>query len=318
MLYSLYGYFQSMSQGSKKAYFELITGSVLFGLLGVFVEYLKDVPTGPMIFYKQFFGLVSLLIFIVLTGKLSQIVPRRKKKYILLLGFINTCTIFSYFTCIKYTSFSVAILMLYTAPMYVTLLSPLVLKEKITRKGVVALILSLTGLLFIVNIGNVVTGISLGINGNNGYLIGIAAGILSGLSFGSEIVTIRYIKDDYSSVALLFWYTFIGVILLIPLSGGVPQPVIIDNMPMLIFFGIINTAIAALLYVSGISQIEAQKGSILALLEPVSGIFFDYTIVHTPLLMNTIIGCVFILFGAYIAVMEKSPKIFGKYFKIQV
>ncbi|MDK2947896.1 MAG: hypothetical protein PWQ63_1056 [Methanolobus sp.] len=307
-----------MSQGSKKAYFELITGSVLFGLLGVFVEYLKDVPTGPMIFYKQFFGLVSLLIFIVLTGKLSQIVPRRKKKYILLLGFINTCTIFSYFTCIKYTSFSVAILMLYTAPMYVTLLSPLVLKEKITRKGVVALILSLTGLLFIVNIGNVVTGISLGINGNNGYLIGIAAGILSGLSFGSEIVTIRYIKDDYSSVALLFWYTFIGVILLIPLSGGVPQPVIIDNMPMLIFFGIINTAMAALLYVSGISQIEAQKGSILALLEPVSGIFFDYTIVHTPLLMNTIIGCVFILFGAYIAVMEKSPKIFGKYFKIQV
>jgi drug/metabolite transporter (DMT)-like permease len=307
-----------MSQGSKKAYFELITGSVLFGLLGVFVEYLKDVPTGPMIFYKQFFGLVSLLIFIVLTGKLSQIVPRRKKKYILLLGFINTCTIFSYFTCIKYTSFSVAILMLYTAPMYVTLLSPLVLKEKITRKGVVALILSLTGLLFIVNIGNVVTGISLGINGNNGYLIGIAAGILSGLSFGSEIVTIRYIKDDYSSVALLFWYTFIGVILLIPLSGGVPQPVIIDNMPMLIFFGIINTAMAALLYVSGISQIEAQKGSILALLEPVSGIFFDYTIVHTPLLMNTIIGCVFILFGAYIAVMEKSPKIFGKYFKMQV
>ena len=318
MLYSLSGYFQSMSQGSKKAYFELITGSVMFGLLGVFVDYLKAVPTGPMVFYKQLFGLLSLLIFIVLTGKLSQIVPRRKKKYLLLLGLINTFTIFSYFTCIKYTSFSVAILMLYTAPMYVTILSPLVLKEKITRKGVVALILSLTGLLFIVDIGNVVTGLSSGISGNNGYLLGIAAGILSGISFGSEIVTIRYIKDDYSSVALLFWYTLIGVVLLLPLSGGVPDAVIIDNMPMLIFFGIINTALAALLYVSGISQIEAQKGSILALLEPVSGIFFDYTIIHTPLLMNTVIGCVFILFGAYIAVMEKSPKIFGKYFKIQV
>jgi drug/metabolite transporter (DMT)-like permease len=307
-----------MSHGSKKAYFELITGSVMFGLLGVFVDYLKAVPTGPMVFYKQLFGLLSLLIFIILTGKLSQIVPRRKKKYILLLGFINTCTIFSYFTCIKYTSFSVAILMLYTAPMYVTLLSPLVLKEKITRKSLVALILSLTGLLFIVDLGNVITGLSLGISMGNGYLIGIAAGILSGFSFGSEIVTIRYIKDDYSSVALLFWYTFIGVILLIPLSGGAPDPVIIDNMPMLVFFGIINTALAAVLYVSGISQIEAQKGSILALLEPVSGIFFDYTIVHTPLLMDTVIGCIFILFGAYIAVMEKSPKIFGKYFKVQV
>jgi drug/metabolite transporter (DMT)-like permease len=307
-----------MSQGSKKAYLELITGSVLFGLLGVFVEYLKAVPTGPLIFYKQLFGLVSLFLFIVLTGGLSQIVPRKKKRYILLLGFINTCTIFSYFTCIKYTSFSVAILMLYTAPMYVTLLSPLVLKEKITRKGMIALILSLTGLLFIVDMGNVVTGLSSGLNAGSGYLIGIAAGILAGFSFGSEIVTIRYIKDDYSSVALLFWYTLIGVFLLIPLSGGAPESVIIDNMPMLIFFGIVNTALAAVLYVSGISQIEAQKGSILALLEPVSGIFFDYTIVHTPLLLDTVVGCIFILFGAYIAVMEKSPKIFGKYFKIQV
>jgi drug/metabolite transporter (DMT)-like permease len=89
-------------------------------------------------------------------------------------------------------------------------------------------------------------------------------------------------------------------------------------MPMLIFFGVINTALAAVLYVSGISQIEAQKGSILALLEPVSGIFFDITIVHTPLIVDTVIGCVFILIGAYVAVMEKSPKVFGKYFKIQI
>ena len=62
-----------MNSGSKKPYIELVTGSVLFGLLGVFVERLQDVPTGPLIFYKQIFGVLSLLIFMVLTGKLSQI-----------------------------------------------------------------------------------------------------------------------------------------------------------------------------------------------------------------------------------------------------
>ncbi|MEZ5335348.1 MAG: DMT family transporter [Methanolobus sp.] len=303
-----------MNPGPRKAYVELISGSILFGLLGVFVDYLKEVPTGPMIFYKQLFGLVALLVFIVFTGKLSQIVPRRKKKYLFLLGFINTTTIFSYFTCIQYTSFSVAILMLYTAPMYVTLLSPIILKEKITRKGIIALVLSLTGLLFIVDIGMLSSGFASG----SGYVLGIAAGILSGFSFGTEIVTIRYIKDDYSSVAQLFWYTLIGVILMFPFVGNVATPVLMDNLTLLIIFGVINTAMAALLYVSGISQIEAQKGSILALLEPVSGIFFDFTILHTPLLSDTIAGCLFILLGAYIAVMEKSPRIFGKYFKIQV
>ncbi|WP_292471403.1 DMT family transporter [Methanolobus sp.] len=303
-----------MNPASKKPYIELVTGSVMFGLLGVFVDYLQDVPTGSMIFYKQLFGVLSLLVFIILTGKLSQIIPRKKKRYLLLLGFINTTTLFTYFVCIKYTSFSVAILMLYTAPMYVTLLSPPILKEKITRKGIMALVMSFIGLLFIVDISGISTGFTTG----NRYIIGIAAGVLSGFSFGSEIVTIRYIKDDYSSVAQLFWYTLIGVVLLLPFAGDVPKPVFAANLNLLIIFGIVNTAMAALLYVSGISQIEAQKGSILALLEPVSGIFFDFTILHTPLLANTIIGCVFILLGAYIAVMEKSPKIFGKYFRIQV
>jgi drug/metabolite transporter (DMT)-like permease len=303
-----------MSTAPKKAYMELIAGSVIFGMLGLFVDRLESVPTLSLIFYKQFFGVVTLLVFIVVAGKLSLIMPRRKKKYLLLLGFINTATLLTYFICIRYTSFSVAILLLYTAPMYVTLLSPLTLKEPITRKGLVALGLSLTGLLFIVDLQAAVNGFS---NGGE-YIIGMMAGVLSGLVFGCEIMVIRYLKDDYSSVAQLFWYTLIGVVLLFPFGAKVSQPVLLDNLGMLVFFGAINTALAALLYVSGISQIKAQTGSILALIEPVSGIIFDYTILHTPLYLSTIIGCIFILLGAAVAVLEKSPGKFGKYFRLQV
>lgn len=301
-----------MSLASKKPYIELITGSIVFGMLGIFVDQLDAVPTLPMIFYKQLFGVISLIVFIMITGRMSLLFPGKKKKYLLLLGLINTTTILTYFTCIRYTSFSVAILMLYTAPIYITLLSPLILKEKITKKGIIALVFSLMGLLFIVD---PVTAFRQFSNGN-GYIIGITAGILSGFSFGSEIITIRYIRNYYSSIAQLFWYTLIGVILLLPFAGDVSRPVLHDNMGMLILFGVVNTAFAALLYVDGISKIKAQTGSILALLEPVSGIFFDYTVVHAPLFMNTIVGCVFILIGAVLAVMEKSPRFFGKYFKI--
>ncbi|MDK2834882.1 MAG: hypothetical protein PWP63_1969 [Methanolobus sp.] len=235
------------------------------------------------------------MVFIVAAGKLSMIVPRRKKKYLLLLGLINTATLLTYFICIRYTSFSVAILLLYTAPMYVTLLSPMTVKEPITRKGLVALALSLSGLLFIVNLGAAASSFS---NGGE-YLIGITAGVLSGFVFGCEIIVIRYLKDDYSSIAQLFWYTLIGVVLLFPFGARISQPVLIDNTGMLVFFGAVNTALAALI-------------------EPVSGIFFDYTILHTPLYLNTVIGCIFILLGAAVAVLEKSPRVFGKYFKLQV
>ncbi|MDG6244093.1 MAG: EamA family transporter [Methanolobus sp.] len=303
-----------MNPGSKKPYVELITGSVLFGLMGVFVFYLQDIPTGPLIFYKQLFGIIALFLFMVITGKLSRIIPRKKKRYLLLLGIINTTTLFAYLVCIRYTSFSVAILMLYTAPMYVTLLSPMILKESIRRNGIIALVLSLIGLLFIVDINNIAAGQMIG----SWYLIGVAAGILSGFSFGSSIVVVRYVKDEYTGMTLIFWYTLIGVILLLPFAGGVPVQVFADNLSMLVLFGVVNTTMAALLFINGISQIEAQKGSILALIEPVSGIFFDYTILQTPLIANTIIGCIFILLGAYIAITEKSPRRFGKYFRVQV
>jgi len=303
-----------MSTAPKKAYMELIAGSVIFGMLGLFVDRLEAVPTLSLIFYKQFFGVLTLLIFIIAAGKLSLIMPRRNRKYLILLGFINTATLLTYFICIRYTSFSVAILLLYTAPMYVTLLSPLTLKEPITRKGLAALALSLTGLLFIVDLRAVADGFS---NGGE-YLLGIMAGVLSGLVFGIEIIVIRYLKDDYSSVAQLFWYTLIGVVLLFPFGAKVSQPILLDNIGMLVFFGAINTALAALLYVSGISHIKAQTGSILALIEPASGIIFDYTILHTPLYLSTIIGCIFILLGAAVAVLEKSPGKFGKYFRLQV
>ncbi|MDP2217013.1 MAG: DMT family transporter [Methanolobus sp.] len=303
-----------MSTAPKKAYMELVAGSVLFGMLGLFVDRLEAVPTLSLIFYKQFFGVLSLLVFIVIAGKISLLMPRRKKKYLLLLGIINTATLLTYFVCIRYTSFSVAILLLYTAPMYVTLLSPVTPKEPITRKGMVALALSLTGLLFIVDLQAALDGFS---NGGE-YLLGMTAGILSGFIFGCEIILIRYLKDDYSSVAQLFWYTLIGVVLLFPFGAKLSQPVLLDNLGMLVFFGVINTALAALLYVSGISQIKAQIGSILALIEPVSGIFFDYTILHTPLYVSTIIGCVFILLGATVAVLEKSHRKFGKLFRLQV
>ncbi|WP_406657433.1 EamA family transporter [Methanolobus sp. ZRKC2] len=304
-----------MSTTPKIAYMELITGSIIFGMLGIFVDQLDAVPTLPMIFYKQFFGLLSLMVFIIIAGKLATIKPHKKKRYLLLLGIINTTTLLTYFICIRYTSFSVAILLLYTAPMYVTLLSAPILKETITRKGLVALCFSLIGLLFIVDLEAGIEGLRAG---GSEYLIGITAGILSGLSFGIEIINIRYIKDDYSSVAQLFWYTLIGIVLLLPFAGDVSKPVLIDNLGMLILFGAVNTALAALLYVSGIAQIKAQTGSILALFEPVSGIFFDFTVVHTPIHANTLIGCFFILLGAAMAVTEKSSKIFGKYFKIQV
>ncbi len=77
--------------------------------------------------------------------------------------------------------------------MYVTLLSTVFLKEKVSLTGVVALLLSVAGILFIVD----PAGMASQLNFGEKSFIGIVAGIISGICFAGVIITVRYLKDDY-------------------------------------------------------------------------------------------------------------------------
>lgn len=290
---------------SGKAYFELICGSVLFGLVGIFLVNIHGMPTGVIIFYKSLAGIIFLSIYFLMTGRTALLRPGKRKSYLLLLGLFNTLTIFAYFICIRYTTLSIAILLLYTAPMYVTLLSPVFLKEKIRLLGMVALLFSLAGIIFIVDPAGIASKVDLGGKG----LIGIAAGIVSGMSFAGVILTVRYLKDDYTGPAQLFWSTLIGVFMLAPAALDITLPVLAENMMVIVLFAFVNTAVASILYINGISQLPAQTSSIIALMEPVSVIFFDHVLLHTPVFFNTMAGCLFILLGAALTSFKDIPGI---------
>ncbi|WP_298683658.1 DMT family transporter [uncultured Methanomethylovorans sp.] len=288
---------------SQKAYLELISGSILFGLVGIFLANIHEMSTGSIIFYKHFAGIIFLSIYFLMSGRTALLRPAKRKRYLLLLGLFNTCTVFAYFVCIRYTTLSVAILLLYTAPMYVTLLSPVFLKEKVGLPGIAALIFSLTGIIFIVDPAGTVHQVDLG--GKN--LIGFLAGIVSGMCFAGVIITVRYLKDDYTGPAQLFWSTFVGILMLSPAAVDTTIPLLTENIMMIVLFAFVNTAVASILYINGLAKLPAQTSSIIALMEPVSVIFFDHVLLHTPVFFNTMAGCLFILFGAAMASIRNVP-----------
>jgi drug/metabolite transporter (DMT)-like permease len=288
---------------SQKAYLELISGSILFGMVGIFLTNIHGMSTGSIIFYKHFAGIIFLFSYFLMTGRTTLLRPAKRKTYLLLLGLFNTFTIFAYFICIRYTTLSVAILLLYTAPMYVTLLSPVFLKEKVRVLGIVALLFSLAGIIFIVD----PTGIASQVNLEGKNVIGIMAGIISGICFAGVIITVRYLKDDYTGPAQLFWSTFIGILMLAPAALDITIPLLTENIVMIVLFAFVNTAVASILYINGLAKLPAQTSSIIALMEPVSVIFFDHVLLHTPVFFNTMAGCLFILLGAALASVKNVP-----------
>ncbi len=64
---------------ASKHHLELLTACVIYGTVGIFMEYLKDMSVGSIIFYRVLFGLSAILCYLAITGNLSQLALKRRK-----------------------------------------------------------------------------------------------------------------------------------------------------------------------------------------------------------------------------------------------
>ncbi len=282
-----------------KPHVEILTGSLIYGSIGVFLDRIDNMSVGPILFSRLFFGLGMIFVYLLLSKDLGQLKLKEKKKYLLLLGLLNAVTGSCYFSSIRYSGISVAVLLLYTAPVYVSLLAPSVLGEKNVNKSFLPLILALTGIILIARPGEVL----MSLDSDSNFQKGLFFGLISGLSFGTTIITIRYLRHDYSGIAQTFWLTGTSILFMLPVALSTPLYLFAENLNTLILFGFTIT-FAAIIYLRGISGVRAQTGSILALVEPVSGIFFDTAVLKNPLHISTLLGCAFILTAAYLTTRQ--------------
>ena len=286
-----------------KGYIQIATAAVMYGLIGIFVKLTTQMPLGSIIFYRLLFGLFAIAIFIACCRRLSELRLGQKKQYILLLGLMQAGTMLSYFFSLKHTSVSIAVLLLYTAPVYVTLLSPFLLKEYINRRSIFALAISIIGVILVIRPGTLFQDV------DHTYLIGLAAGLVSGLFYGGMTLTSRYLKDFYTGTAQGAWALLITLLIFSPYSAAITPKVLLDNLAVLVLFGFISTAMALVLYLSGLMQVRAQNASIVALLEPAIAVVFAYLILSEPVTVSMVAGGALILLGAVIISRERQVEI---------
>lgn len=283
-----------------KGHVQIASASILFGTTGIFVSLTSQMPIGSIIFYRLLFGIAIIALFFACCGKLSELHPKEKKQYLLLLGILQAGTMLSYFVSVKYTTVSIAVLLLYTAPIYVTLLSPFILKEAITRHSLLALILSLAGVILVIRPGAVFHDM------DSMYLIGLGCGIISGLLYACMILTSRCLKGHYTGTAQAAWAIVITLTIFLPYSVAVSWGILLDNLYLLILLGLLPTAASLTLYFSGLAYVRAQNASIIALLEPISAVVFAFVILSQPVTSTILAGGALILLGALMVSGERG------------
>ena len=289
----------------KKAHMAVILGCVFYSMNGLFISRIHDMAISPVIFYRLFFGLLFLSIYIVARGKTSDLRLKKKKRSLFLQGVLVVTCMLLYFTCLKITCVSIAILLQYTAPIYVMLASPFLLNEKIGKESIAALFIAITGVFLIVRPEGGLSGIEL----TGTYMLGMIAGLLSGVVFAALILNVKVLKEEYPELAIVFWPMGIAFLLLSPFAFEVSPVVLYSNLKVLAAFGIVSIGFGEIFTILGLANLKAQTGSLLSLIEPVSGVFFDTAVLGIALSSETLAGCALIMGSAVIISLNDSEKL---------
>jgi len=247
----------------------VLAAGALWGCISLFVRHLSaaGLSSGDIAAVRLAVGALGMLVVIlVVDRKLLRIRLRDLWMFvgtgIVSITFFNLC----YFTCITMSEASIAVVLLYTSPIFVMLMSALFFKERVTKRKVAALALTFIGCTLVA-----------GVLGGTVALppAALAAGIASGFFYATYSIFGRKALERYDSLTITF-YTFAVGTLASPFTSDLPGLVARTAAdPSLIAWyaglGVFCTIAPYLLYTVGLKHLEPSKAAIFATMEPLVG-----------------------------------------------
>ena len=169
------------------------------------------------------------------------------------------------------TSISTAVILMYSAPVFVLIYSIIFFKEKITPKKLIAVIFILVG-----------CGLVSGIIGDIKFdLLGIIVGLLSGISYALYNIFTKIEMHNNSNPLTVSFYNFAVMSLAALIICDAPKLITLFSknpvftFPMAIGLGICTCVLPYFLYTLGIKSLPAGVASALGIVEPMSATIFS-------------------------------------------
>ena len=213
---------------------------------------IKAAPEGPLVvaFYRSAFAGIALFAIF------------RTWKFRLSPGFIAAVASYAFcltafVTATKWTTAANAIFLQYSGVIWVLLLSPVVLKEPLRRRDLVAIVVALFGMaLFFV--GKLEAG---GLAGN-------LMALLSGVFFASLTLALRRERGAAAQAAVTWGNVALCAMLLPFVANDLSIP--LRSTIILALLGVFQVAVGYAAFISGLKRVTATEASLASMLEPVA------------------------------------------------
>lgn len=286
----------------KSAKLQLISSMVIFGTIGLFVRHIP-LPSSVIAFVRGAVGMLFLLLVLTVQGKKINMGAVKKHWLGLLIsGAALGANWILLFESYRYTTVAVSTLCYYLAPMFIILVSPLILKEHLTVRKLVCVLVALAGMVCVSGVlgaspptPSEITGILLGVGAAalyatvvlmNKRLTGIPGNDRTVVQLGlSALVVLPYILLTEKVTALQ-----------IDLTGGL----------LLLVVAVVHTGIAYALYFGSMKHLEAHTLAIFSYIDPIAAILLSALLLKEPLGPAGVVGAVLILGSAFVAELPEK------------
>jgi drug/metabolite transporter (DMT)-like permease len=280
----------------------IMVGAFCFSLAPILARSVEGYSTAAIAFYRALFTGLTFLAASAISpaqraglrnGKLNG----RELLLLLALGLCMGLTSLFYTYAYLHTTVARAVLLNYTAPIYVALLGPWLLKETRPRHFWAAAPLGLAGIVLIADPSQV-------FDSQSGQAAGNLAGAASGLTFAAVFILGRYLSTRVSPTGRTLAGAMVMTLMFLPWGVSVPAELFWRNLPWVAGLGFFAMALPYFFIFSGQKYVSAQVGSMVALFEPVCGIAIGYLIYAETLSVAGMVGAGAVLVGILLSSLE--------------
>ena len=267
----------------------MIASMITFGTLGLFVRNIP-VSSGELALYRATLAAVLIAAYLWITKQRIPFHRIRKEVPVLLAsGMVMGVNWILLFEAYKYTTVSAATLSYYFAPVIVTLVCPIVFKEKLSARQMICFVMSTLGLVLITGIGD---------TGGERNLIGILFGFGAAVLYATVIILNKFIKN-VEGIHRTFLQFLSAIVVLIPYVS-VTSGITAGSMNgigwiNLLIIGLVHTGVTYCMYFSSLEKLTGQKAAILSYIDPLVAVLISVTILGEHMTLWQALGGALIL-----------------------
>ncbi len=240
-------------------YLYVAAAALLWGMLGPVTRFAlhEGVGAAEVAFWRAALGAALFAVHALSIGRVR--IARRDLPSVAAFGVVGVAGLLVSFSwAVEAGGAALASILLYTAPVWVALLSWLFLRERMGARKLAALALASAG----------VAGIAL--SGGSGVRLSPAAlgwGLASGFAYALYYLFGKRYFAMYPTATLFVWALPIGAVAMLPLVEWAPKSG--RAWLSLAFIGLVPTYLAYICYSAGLRRVEATRASVVATIEPV-------------------------------------------------